>query len=80
MRLNTPTPSAGRLHLASVGRVVAAARLGIVGAAQFHHLARRVLDRLAALDEIAVAQPHFRAGVSRKNFFGGSSMKSSCST
>src|SRR5262249_36931366 len=44
-------------HLATVRRVAALGRR-IVGAAQLGHLARGILYRLAAGDEIGVAQPH----------------------
>ena len=54
-------PVQRRLDLAPVGRIVAAAGRRIVGAAQLDHLAGRILHRLAAGDEIGVAQPHFLA-------------------
>ena len=61
-RVRRRHPVQRRLHLAPVGRRVAAARRGIVGAAQLDHLARRILHRLAAGHEIGVAQPHLLAG------------------
>src|SRR5438132_1629355 len=54
-------PVDGPLDLAAVGSV-AAARRGVVGAAQLDHLAGlRVLDHALALDEVSVAQPYFPA-------------------
>src|SRR5204863_10202472 len=56
-----------RLHLAAV-RGIAAAGGRVVGAAQLDHLARGVLDRFAAGDEIGVAQPHLLARRKTKEF------------
>ena len=50
-----------RLDLASVGGFSAAARR-VVGAAQPGHVSRVVPDRLAAGEEIGVAQPHLAPG------------------
>ena len=61
-RIRRRHPVQRRLHLAPIRRRIAAARRRIVGAAQFHHLARGILHRLAAGDEVAVAQPHLAAG------------------
>ena len=59
-RLRGRQPVHGGLDLASVGRVAALGR-GIVGAAQFDHFARVILDDAGAFDEIGVAQPHLVA-------------------
>ena len=48
------------LHFAPVGGV-AAARLGVVGAAQLNHAAGAVFDHFLAADKVAVAQAHFLA-------------------
>ncbi len=60
LRLCRGEPMHGRLDLAPIGRVAALGR-GIIGAAQFHHLAGRILDGFPALDEIGVAKPHLGA-------------------
>ncbi len=59
-RIRGRQPVHGGLDLAAVRRVAAFGR-GIVGAAQFDHFARVVLDNAGALDEIGVAQPHLVA-------------------
>jgi len=64
------------LGLAAVGRV-SAARRRVVGATQLHHLAGRIFDDAGAGDEVRGTQPNSRPGARRKNFAGGSSIKSS---
>ena len=59
-RIGRRDPMDRAAHLASVGRVAALGR-PIVGAAQLDNLAGIVLHRLAAGDEIGVAQPHLAA-------------------
>ena len=66
------------LYLSAVGGI-AASRCGVVDAAQFGDLALGVFDDFAAGQKICVAQANFGPGESRKNFFGGLSIKSSCS-
>ena len=46
-------------------------------AAKLRDLAGRVLDDRLALENVGVAQPNFAPGDRRKNFFAGTSMKSS---
>ena len=60
----------GRLHLAAIGRRVAAAGGGVVGAMHFGDFARGVFDYAGALDEIAVAQANLASGREAEEFFG----------
>ena len=59
------------LHLALTALVTAAAGLRIVRAAQFGNLSRgRIFNHFLALDDVAIAQSHFAAGLQTEKFSG----------
>ncbi len=60
-RMGGGHPMQGALDLAPVRRV-AAPGFGVVGRADFDHIARRVLDDVRAGDEKGIAQAHLAAG------------------
>jgi hypothetical protein len=54
-------PVDGPLHFPAIGRIPTPRRR-IVSASEFNDLPARVLDRVRARDEVAIAKAHFRPG------------------